>query len=84
MIERLFFDGIDLDGSGRGVTEAVEFAAAIDADEAEAGLPFSDVAVARAEVAMKSAVRVGVPPASFVLGFGWSKNLEWHDGIALL
>ena len=39
MIQRLFLDGVDLERGGRGVTEAVELAALVDANEAEAALP---------------------------------------------
>src|SRR5579863_490452 len=66
MIQRLFLDGIDLNSSGRGVAEAIKFAAAIDANEAEAGLAFADVAVAGAKVTMNFAGGVGFPPTGFV------------------
>src|SRR6185437_77299 len=71
MIEWFFLDGIDLDGGGGGIAQAVEFAAAIDANEAEAGLVLPDVAVAGAEVTVDFAGSVAFPPARFVerLGF---------------
>src|SRR5215469_3200428 len=76
MIERLFFDGIDLNGGRRGVAEAVEFAVTIYANEAVPGLSFSDVAVTRTEVTVDFAVRVGFPPACFVEGFGVANDLQ--------
>ena len=48
MIQRLFLDGVDLQRGGRAVAEAVKLAALVDANEAEAGLAGTDVAVARA------------------------------------
>ena len=66
MIERLLFDGVDLECGGRAIAQAVELAAAIHAYEAETALPFSDVAVPRAQVAVHTAVGHGLPPAPFV------------------
>ena len=76
MIERFFFDGVDLNGGGGGISQAVEFAAAVHADEAEAGLAFADVAVARAEVAVHFTAGVGIPPTRFVERFGRLENLQ--------
>src|SRR5260370_22313293 len=59
MVQRLLLDGINLNGGGRGVAEAVEFSALIDTDEAEARLAFSNVAVPRAEIAMHLPAGVG-------------------------
>ena len=66
MIQRLFLDGIDLQRGGRGVAQAVEVPALIDADEAEAALARADVAMARAKIAMHAAVGLRLPPAGFV------------------
>ena len=66
MIERLFFDGIDLQGGGRTVAKAVQRAAFVDADEAEASLSGADAAVARTEKTVDAAVGLGFPPAGAV------------------
>ena len=66
MVERLLLDGIDLQRGGRGVAQAIELPALVDANEAEAALPFADVAMPRAKVAVDAAVRLGLPPASLV------------------
>ena len=76
MVERFFFDGINLNRGRRCVTEAVKFSALIDADEAEARLPVSDMAVARAEIAMHFAAGVDVPPTGFVKRIGFLENVE--------
>ena len=73
MVQRLLFDGIDLQRGGGTVAEAVELAALVDANEAEAGLAFADVAVPRAEVAVDATVGFGFPPAGFVKRFGFLK-----------
>ena len=76
MIERLFFDRVDLNRGGRCVAETVKLAALIDADEAEAGLTVSDMAMARAKVAMHLAVGIDVPPAGFVERRGFLEDVE--------
>jgi hypothetical protein len=43
MVERLLFDGIDLQGRGRAVAEAIELAALINANKTETALPLADV-----------------------------------------
>ena len=88
MIEGLFFDGVDLEGGGGGVTQAIEFAILIDADETEAGLALADVAVARAEVAVDAVVGFGFPPKSFVEGGGGLEDLKrghaaWTAGLII-
>jgi hypothetical protein len=65
-----------LQRSGMGVTEAVEFASLGRANEAEAGLPLADVAVARAEVAVHFATGFKFPPASFVKCIGLLQDSE--------
>ena len=81
MIERLFFDGVDLDGGRRGIAEAVKFAASIDANKAEPSLAFPNVTVARTEITVDFAGGVGFPPAGFAEGFGRFHNLKrFHDG----
>jgi len=66
VIEGLFLDGVDLQGRWSAVTQAVEFAGFVDADEAKAGLARVDVAVSWAEEAMHAAVGFRLPPAGFV------------------
>jgi len=84
MIEGLFFDGVDLQGGGSGVAEAVEFAVFVGADIAETGLALADVTVARAKVTVDAVVRFGFPPQSFVKGGGGLEDLErGHRGAAL-
>ena len=73
MIERFFLDGIDLQRGRRSVSQAVELSALIHADEAEAGLAFPDVAMARAEIAMHAAVGHRLPPARLVQRFASSE-----------
>lgn len=80
MVERLFFDGVDLDSGGGGVAETVKLAAPIDANEAESGLPFSNMAVARAEITVDFAFRVRSPPPGFVEGFRFLKDLQFGHG----
>jgi len=76
MAEGLFFDGINLESGRRGVAKAEEFAVLIDADETEAGLTGADVAVARTEVAVNTAIGIGSPPESFVEGRGFFEDVE--------
>jgi hypothetical protein len=66
MIEGLFFDGVNLKSGGGSVAEADEFAALIDPDVAKTGLAWTDVAVARAKIAMDAVVRFGFPPKGIV------------------
>ena len=76
MIQRLLFDGINLQRGGGGVAKTVELAALVDANKAEAALALADVAVTRAKVTVDAAVRFGLPPASLVqFGFGL-QNLQ--------
>lgn len=76
MTEGLFLDGIDLESGGGGVAEAEEFAALIDADETEARLAGTDVAMARTEVAVETAIGIGRPPEGFVEGGGFLEDLQ--------
>ena len=76
MIERLLFDRINLQRGERAVTQAIELAAAVHADKAEAGLAFADVAVARTQIAVNTAVGFGFPPAGLVQSFCFLKNLQ--------
>lgn len=76
MVERFFLDGINLNRGGRCVTPTIKLSALINADEAEARLPVSDMAVARAEIAMHFAAGVNVPPTGFVKRIGFLENVE--------
>src|SRR5882762_8852027 len=80
MVERLFFDGIDLQGSRGSVAYTVEFSALIDANETETGLAFSDVAMPGAEIAVHAAFGHGLPPAAFVECFRLLKNFQFLHG----
>src|SRR5712692_10511949 len=66
VIQRLLFDGIDLQRGGRAVAQAVELSAFIDANETESRLPRIDVAMARTKIAVRTAVGLRLPPACFV------------------
>jgi hypothetical protein len=76
MVQRLFLDGINLDGGGRGIPEAVQPAVFIDANVAEAGLALPDMAMARAKVAVDAAAGFAFPPESFVEAGGVLEDLE--------
>src|SRR5882762_6595719 len=80
MVERLFFDGIDLQGSRGSVAYTVEFSSLIDANETETGLAFPDVAMPRAEIAVHAAFGDGLPPAAFVECFRLLKYLQFLHG----
>src|ERR1700732_2544254 len=76
MVQRLLFDRVNLNGGRRGVTEAVELSSVVHANEAETCLTISDMAVPRAEVAMRLAARFGFPPAGFVQRLGFLKDFK--------
>ena len=69
MIERFFFDRIDLQRGGRTIAEAEKFSAAIHADKTEAGLPVMDAAMTRAKKTVNAIARLRFPPARFVKRF---------------
>jgi len=66
MVQRFFFNWIDLQRGGMSVTQAVKLAALVRADETEPGLPLPDVAVPRTQVAMHLTLVLRLPPSSFV------------------
>ena len=76
MVQGLLFDGINLQGRGRTVTEAIEFAALIDANETEAALPLPDVTVPGTKEAMHPPVCLRFPPTSLVQRFSFLENLQ--------
>jgi len=79
MIQRLLFDGIDLNGCGTAVSQLEQAAFFYLANETETGLAFADVTVPRAEITMDLAIVHRVPPASFV----WLRKLH-NSLIAIL
>ena len=80
MIQGLFLDGINLQRGWRAVAQAVELAALIDSYEAESGLAGTDVAVARAEIAVNFPVRLRLPPASLVKFPRFLEDLQLFHG----
>src|ERR1700733_1903593 len=76
MVERLLLDRINLQRCGRTIAEAVKFAALIDAYEAKSGLPFPDVAMPRAEIAMRAAIGRGLPPTRLVQLLGSLEHFQ--------
>jgi hypothetical protein len=78
MIQRFFFDWVDLQRSGRTIAQAVEFTATVDSDKTEAALPIANVAMPRTQVAMNAAVCFGLPPLRFVQRGGLGK--DWQSG----
>src|SRR5262249_17315490 len=85
MIQRFFFNGIDLQRSGRAVAQAVQPAAFVHADKAKAGLAGAYSAVARAQEAVNTAIRFRFPPQRFMQRFGLLEDLELvHTILALL
>src|SRR5260221_7569411 len=66
MIERFFFDRIDLQRGGRTITEAEKFSAPIHADKTEAGLPFIYAAMTRGKKTVNAISRLRFPPPRFV------------------
>ena len=72
MVERLLLDRIHRHGGWPPVAELQQASAFILADEAEAALAFSDVAMPRTKVTVETAVGHCLPPARLV-------NLGLHD-----
>src|SRR6266702_3180297 len=66
MIQRLFFDGVNLQRGRCPISQVIEFSVLIEANEAEARLAGMDVAMARTKIAVNSPVRFRLPPAGFV------------------
>src|SRR5258707_12365052 len=80
MIQRLRFDGINLQWSGRAVSQAIELSVLIDADEAESRLTGPDVAMPRTEVAVDLPRRFQLPPAGFMKLFRLLEDLQLFHG----
>src|SRR5258706_13526901 len=80
MIQRLLLDGVDLQGGGGAISQAIELPALIDANEAESRLTGMDVAVAWTKVAMYSSAGLSFPPTGFVPLFGLLEDLKlFHE-----
>src|SRR2546421_12731914 len=65
MIERFFFNRIDLQRGGRTVTEAEKLSAPIHADGTETGLAVIDAAKTRAKKTMNAVAPAKFPAAPF-------------------
>src|SRR6202158_1675755 len=83
MIQRFFFNGINLQRGGRSVPQAVELAACIDANEAKPALAGIDVAVARAEIAVDAPVGLRLPPERFVQGLSFLEDVKLRHASSL-
>ena len=66
MIQRLLLDGIDVERGRASVAELNQAAFDILSDEAETSLVLSDVAVARTEITVETAVGHRLPPSRLV------------------
>src|SRR5258708_35936914 len=66
MVQRFFFDGINLQRGWGSITKGVELSILIDSDEAESRLPGMDMAVARAEESVHAAVALRLAPSGSV------------------
>src|SRR5713101_3605748 len=77
MIQRFFLDGIDLQRRRRAVTQVVELAVLINANEAEASLTRTNMAMAGTEEAMDAAVSFRLPPTGLVQRLGFLEDLEF-------
>src|SRR5882762_3492258 len=80
MIQRLLLDGINLQGGGGAISQAIELPASIDANEAEPRLTGMDVAVAWTKIAMYSSAGLSFPPTGFVQLFGLLEDLQLFHG----
>src|SRR6267142_414172 len=76
VVQRFFFDGVDLQGSGGAVSQAIEFAAFIDADKTETSLAGIDVAMAWAKIAVDATIGFRFPPTGFVQSLRFLEDIE--------
>jgi hypothetical protein len=80
MIQRLFFDRVDLQRGWRSIPEVIELPVLIDADKAKSRLPGVNVAMPRAQEAMHAPAAFRLPPLRFVQGFRLLEDLQIaHD-----
>ena len=80
MIQRLFLDGINLQSRRRAVSQVIKLSVLIGADKTESRLARMNVAVARAKIAVNSAVRFRFPPARFVEFPRFLEDLQFFHG----
>src|SRR5437016_13848462 len=80
MIQRLLFDGINLQGGRRAVSQVIKFSALIDANEAEPCLTSMDVAMPRTKIAVNSSVGLRFPPMGFVQTLCLLEDLQLFHG----
>src|SRR5216684_1072092 len=80
MIQRLLFDGINLQRGRRAVSQAIEFSVLIDADEAESRLTRPNVAMAGTKIAVDLPRRFKLPPAGLVKMFRLLEDLQLFHG----
>ena len=66
MVERLLLDRIHGQRRGASIAKLHQSPAFILADEAEAALPFPDVAMTRTQIAVQAAIGHRLPPAGFM------------------
>src|SRR5438445_1049738 len=76
MIQRLFFNGINLQGRGGRIAQAIKLASLVDPNKTEAALPLADMTVPRTEIAVHAPVWLRFPPASLVQVAFFSQNLQ--------
>src|SRR5580704_10578035 len=80
MIQRLFFDGINLQRGRSSIPEVVELPVLIDADETKSRLPGMNVAMARAQITMHAPAAFRLPPACLMQRFRLLEDLQIaHD-----
>src|SRR6202030_3796581 len=80
MIEWLLLDRIDLQRRRRSVSQAVKLSALIHANETKARLPFPNMAMPRAQIAVHAPVRHRLPPPPFVKGLRLLKYFQFIHG----
>src|SRR5713226_5087540 len=83
VIQRLLFDGINLQGGRRTVSQAIEFSVLIDANETESRLTGPDVTMPRTKIAVDFSRRFQLPPAGFVQMFCLLEDLKLFHGSPL-
>src|SRR5580658_3637712 len=76
MIQRFFFDGIDLQCRRRSIAQAIKFSALIHTNEAKPRLPGMNVAMPRTKVAVHAPASLRLPPAPFVQFLGLLEDLQ--------
>src|SRR5580658_4613091 len=76
MIQRFFFDGIDLQCRRRSIAQAIKFSALIDTNEAKSRLPRMNVAMPGTKIAVHASASLGLPPAPFVQFLGLLEDLQ--------